>query len=106
MSYTKANYRDVDPVGDGMYFLRDELDAETIGLTVLDCEAGWEGKEHDHEEQNHEEIYYLVEGRATVAVDGDDVDLTPGDALRISPDADRLIKNGNQPSTFVLVGAP
>ncbi len=51
MSYSKVNYRDVEPNADGMYFLRDALDADDLGVTVLDCESGWSGMEHDHEEQ-------------------------------------------------------
>ncbi|QGN06510.1 cupin domain-containing protein [Halorhabdus sp. CBA1104] len=106
MAYTKVNYEDVDPVAGSMHFLRDPLDCETVGVTVLDCEPGWSGKAHDHAEQNHEEVYLLVEGEATVTVDGEDVSMEAGDAVRIAPDATREIQNGEIESTFVLVGAP
>lgn len=106
MSYTKADYRDVEARAGGMRFLRDELDAENLGLTVVDCDPGWTGKEHDHADEDHEEIYFLERGEATVTVDGDAVEMTEGDALRISPDATRQIQNGDADSRFVLVGAP
>lgn len=106
MVYTKANYRDVQPVADAMHFLRDPLDCEKLGVTVLECEPDWAGKEHDHADENHEEVYVLLEGEATVTIEGDPVDLTPGDALRIAPDATRQIRNGATESSLLLVGAP
>lgn len=106
MTHTKVNYTDVEPRADAMYFLRDALDAEQLGLTVLDCDPGWSGMAHDHADDDHEEIYFLVDGEATVVVDGDAVQMESGDALRISPDATREIETGDTESTFVLAGAP
>lgn len=106
MTYDTVSYRDVDPVSEAMHFLRDPLDCTQLGLTVVECEPGWTGMEHDHTDDDHEEVYLLVEGEATVTVDGDDVTMEAGDALRIAPDATRLIQNGDTESTFVLAGAP
>jgi len=106
MSHNKVNYHDVEPVGEAMHFLRNPLDCETVGVTVVDPEPGWTGKEHDHADADHEEVYLLVEGEATVTVDGEDVHLRAGDALRVPPGATRQIHNGDTESTFVLVGAP
>lgn len=106
MSYTKVTYTDVEPVADAMHFLRDPLDCEQVGVTIVDCDPGWSGKPHDHADEGHEEVYVLVEGAATVAVDGEDVALTAGDAIRLPPEAERAIHNGDTESTLVLVGAP
>lgn len=106
MSYAKTNYREVDPVADAMHFLRDPLDCDQLGVTVLECDPGWTGNEHDHADEDHEEVYVLLDGEATVTVEGDDVELAAGDALRIAPDATRQIRNGDTESTFVLAGAP
>jgi quercetin dioxygenase-like cupin family protein len=106
MSYTKINYRDVDPAGDGMYFLRDALNCEQVGVTVVDCGPGWTNKEHAHEDEQQEEVYVLVEGEATVTIEDEVVEMKPGDAVRISPDATHQIRNGDTESRFVLVGAP
>jgi mannose-6-phosphate isomerase-like protein (cupin superfamily) len=106
MSYTKVNYADVEPKVEGMHFLRDALGCENLGLTVVDCDANWTGMEHDHGDRGHEEVYYLVEGEATLHVDGDEVAMDPGDAVRVSPGATRQIENGPRPSTFVVAGAP
>ncbi|WP_435063981.1 cupin domain-containing protein [Halobaculum sp. EA56] len=106
MSYTRVNYRDTEAVNDAMHFLRDPLECEQLGVTVVECDPGWTGMEHDHADRDHEEVYVLVEGEATVRVDGEEVDMTAGDALRLSPDATRQIRNGDTESTVVLAGAP
>ncbi|WP_132056926.1 cupin domain-containing protein [Halorussus amylolyticus] len=105
MSHTKVDSRDVEPIADGLRFLRDPLDCEKLGVSVLEADPGWTGKEHDHAEDGQEEVYVLLDGSATVTVDGEDVSLESGEALRISPDATRQIRNGDTESTFVLVGA-
>lgn len=103
--YTTTNYRDVDDQN-GMYFLRDELNCENMGVTVVECEPGWEGKEHDHAEEGHEEVYLLLEGEATVTVEDEELEMSEGDAIRIPPDATHQIQNGDTESRFVLMGAP
>lgn len=106
MSHDKLNYRDIDAIGDAMHFLRHPLDCEEFGLTVVDCPPGWTGKEHDHAEDGQEEVYLLVEGSARVSVEGNEVGLAPGDALRVDPDATRQLRNGDGESQIVIVGAP
>lgn len=105
VTHTKVAYTDVEPVGEGMHFLRDALDCDRLGVTVLDCEPDWTGKEHDHADDGQEEVYLLVEGEATVIVEGEEVMMESGDALRVSPEATRRIENGETESTFVLAGA-
>lgn len=106
MSYTKAHYTDVDPISESLYFLRDALDCENLGISVVDCDPNWTGKEHDHSESEHEEVYYLVRGGATLVVDGEEVELGEGDAIRVSPDTRRQIQNGPEHSQLVIAGAP
>lgn len=104
--YTKTNYEDVEPTLEAMYFLQDALDIENFGITVVECDPGWSGREHDHIDEDHEEVYLLLEGEATVTVDGEAVEMKSGDAIRIDSEATRNIENGETESTFVLVGAP
>jgi len=106
VSYTKVDYRDVDPIAGAMHFLRDPLDCEQLGVTVVDCDPGWEGKPHDHADEGQEEVYVLLDGEATVVADGDAVEMESGDALRLAPETTRQIQNGETESTFILVGAP
>jgi quercetin dioxygenase-like cupin family protein len=107
MTHDKVNYQDVDPVSEAMHFLRDPLDCDQLGVTVVECDPGWEGMEHDHGNEDHEEVYLLMAGEAAVTVGGgDDINMEAGDALRVAPDATRQIENGDTESTFVIAGAP
>lgn len=106
MAYRKVNYEDVEPVANAMHFLRDPLESEQLGVTVVRCKPNWRGLKHDHRENGHEEVYVLIEGEATVTVDGEAVPMEQGDALSIPPEATRQIQNGEVESAFVLVSAP
>ena len=91
----------------GMWFLKEPLDATTIGLTVLELESGGTGKEHDESESGQEEIYYVVEGTVEVTVGTETVALGPDEAIRLDPSESRKIHNtGDDRAKLVLVGAP
>ena len=100
-----VNIEDVDTQMGAMKRLRGALDTQAVGLTVADCEPGWEGPEHDHAEADHEEVYLLIEGSASVTVDDRTVELDPGDAVRVDPEETRQIHNGDSRSRLVLAGA-
>ena len=106
MTYTKVNYEAVDQVSNAMHFLSEPLETEQVGVTVVRCDAGWKSRPHDHADNEHEEVYVLIEGSATVVVDGETVEMQTGDALWISPESTRQIRNGDDESAFVLVSAP
>jgi mannose-6-phosphate isomerase-like protein (cupin superfamily) len=106
MSFRKVNYEDVDQVSSAMHFLSDPLETEQVGVTVARCDPDWNSQPHDHADNEHEEVYVLIEGKATVVIDDESVEMEAGDALWISPESTRQIRNGNCESAFVLVSAP
>lgn len=106
MSYEKVNYADVEPVSDAMHFLREPLRSRSVGVTIVRCDPGWRSQAHDHAGDEHEEIYVLMRGEATVRVDGEDVAMESGDVLRITPESTRQIRNSDRESAFVLVSGP
>ena len=106
MTYTKVNYEEVDQVGNAMHFLSEPLETEQVGVTIARCDPGWKSRPHDHTDNGHEEVYVLIEGAATVVVDGERVSMETGDALWISPESVRQIRNGDRESAFVLVSGP
>ncbi len=105
MSYETTNYERVDPKAPGMYFLRDALGCDELGITVVDVDAGWEGMAHDHAGEGHEEVYLLLNGAATIDVEGDSVSLEAGDAIRVPPTASRQLRF-EEDGQMVIVGAP
>ncbi|GAA0719784.1 mannose-6-phosphate isomerase-like protein (cupin superfamily) [Halorubrum trapanicum] len=106
MGYDTTAYDDVEPRAPGMYFLREALDCENLGVTVVEADDGWEGMEHDHGDAHHEEVYVLLHGEATLTVAGDDVDLAPGDAVRVDPGSTRDLAFSADGSKMVIAGAP
>ncbi|AFK19352.1 cupin domain-containing protein [Haloferax mediterranei ATCC 33500] len=106
MSHTKVNYRDVDELAGGLHFMRDALECKQLGFSVFECDPNWKGKRHDHAHQNHEEVYFLVSGSATLVVEGEEVELEPGDAVRVSPTDTRQLRTGDEECVFVVAGAP
>jgi len=106
MSYRKVNYEDVEQVSDAMHFLSEPLGCRQVGVTFSRCPPGWNSKPHDHEDEDHEEVYVLVSGAAEVRVDQETVSVEAGDAVWIAPAATRQIRNGEEESAFVLISAP
>lgn len=105
MSYTAEEYGSVEELAPGMHFLREELDCENLGITVVDVDDEWQGKAHDHADDGQEEVYLLMEGAGSLSVDGEEVTLDPGKAVRVAPDATRELQFTEE-STMVVVGAP
>jgi len=116
MSYTHAAASDVESVMDddygGMWFLRDALATEDLGVTILELESGARGKEHDHEHDGQEEVYVCVRGVVDVDFDGggdadggETVALAENEAVRVSAGQTRQLHNrGDERAKLVLVG--
>lgn len=61
--------------------------------------------EHDHDEQDHEEVYVLLEGGGTFTVDGETFTVEAGDAVRVNPGSSRQLSFAEE-SLMVIAGAP
>jgi mannose-6-phosphate isomerase-like protein (cupin superfamily) len=116
MSYTHAAATNVESVMDdaygGMWFLRDALATDQLGVTILELEPGARGKAHDHDDDGQEEVYVCVRGVVDVDFDGgadaeggETVHLTENEAVRVSADQTRQLHNrGDERAKLVLVG--
>ena len=103
---TRADYHDGEEKAPGMFFLRDALDCENLGLTVVDADEDWEGMEHDHADEGHEEVCLLARGSATLDVEGTEYDLREGEAVRVAPEESRRLRAGDEGAHVVVAGAP
>jgi mannose-6-phosphate isomerase-like protein (cupin superfamily) len=104
MVYTKTNYTNEESKN-GLYFLRNALECEQHGVSVIDVEDGREGPAHDHAADGQEEVYLLLEGVASLTVGDDELDLEPGDAVRVDPETTRQLELLGD-SLLVVTGAP
>ncbi|WP_226041670.1 cupin domain-containing protein [Natrinema sp. DC36] len=113
MGYDTAAKTDPDSVIDeewgGMWFLKEDLATDELGLSVLELEPGGKGMEHAEAESGQEEVYYVVEGTIDIELsDADEtVTLETDEAIRLDPEETRQIHNrGDERAKLVLVGAP
>jgi uncharacterized cupin superfamily protein len=107
MSYT--HLRKDDPAIEafrGQFLkIRRALGTNAFGLNEVRLPPGAQGLEHDEGDTGHEEVYFVVEGAGTVAVDGEEVQVAPGDYLRIEPGATRVVTAGADGLRFLALGA-
>lgn len=104
MGYTRTSYDAVEPKAPGMYFLREALDCDSLGITVLEADGGWQGLEHDHEADGQEEVYLLLSGSGQLTVEGEELTLTAGDAVRVEAESTREL-SFDEESLMVIAGA-
>jgi uncharacterized cupin superfamily protein len=116
MDYETASTETIDSVipeeAGGMWFFREPLGCENLGMTLLQLEPGQDGKPHDHADDRQEEVYLVVDGEVTVRVGGDEtptdeLTLADGEALRVGPDTRRTLSNtGDERARIAIAGAP
>ena len=71
--------------------LRRALGITAFGMNLIVLQPGQQGRIHRHEHQ--EEVYLVVEGTLTLAVEGEERDLGAGELARVAPDVRRRLLN-------------
>ena len=84
--------------------IRSRLGIEAFGMNAYTAaEAGGEVVEdHTEETYGHEEVYVVVEGRATFTIDGEEVDAPAGTIVHLPDPAARRRAVAREPGTTVL----
>lgn len=80
--------------------LRRQLGVSSFGLNQLILQPGQRGRIHRHERQ--EEVYIVLAGTLTLAIDGRELDLGEGEAIRVAPQVRRQLVNRG-PNRVVLL---
>ena len=113
MGYDTAAKTDPESVIDeewgGMWFLKEALETDHVGFTVLELVPDGKGMEHDESDSGQEELYYVVSGTVDVELTDRDetVTLEEDEVIRLDPDETRqLFNRGDERAKLVLVGAP
>ena len=84
--------------------LRRELGVSSVGLNVLTLKPRQRGRIHRHREQ--EEVYVVLRGTLTLAVEGEERSVVEGEAVRVAPEVRRqLINRGETPVVLLAIGA-
>jgi uncharacterized cupin superfamily protein len=107
MGYTLVNHNDpsVESYRGAFFKMRKALGTTAFGINEVRLPAGSDGIEHDEVETGHEEVYVVLEGGGTIAVDGEDVAVAGGDFLRVDAASTRLATAGPEGLTFLVVAA-
>ena len=107
-SYTHVDVGELDAEGPGgmVRKVRRALEARAFGLNYFIVPPNQVGREHDHGDSDHEEVYFVVKGSGTMQIDGDEIELRPGRFVRVDPAATRVPMSGAEGLEFVTVGAP
>jgi len=63
----RTNYAEEDEKH-GLYFLREPLECEQVGVSVIDVEDGREGPVHDHSDDNYSSYWTSITPDRTTAV--------------------------------------
>ncbi|HEX6849852.1 MAG TPA: cupin domain-containing protein [Candidatus Polarisedimenticolaceae bacterium] len=80
--------------------LRDELGVTSFGMNLIRMHPGARGRIHRHEKQ--EEVYLVLEGTLSLAIEGVERDLATGELVRVAPELRRQLLNRG-PGRLVLL---
>ena len=83
--------------------LRRALGVTSFGLNQMTLQPGQRGRIHRHREQ--EEVYLVMRGTLTVAVEGQEHELGEAQLMRVAPQVRRQLMNrGDRPCVVVAIG--
>jgi mannose-6-phosphate isomerase-like protein (cupin superfamily) len=89
--------------GERFVSLRRALGVTSFGLNQLTLQPGQRGRIHRHREQ--EEVYLVLGGSLTVALETEEIELAEGQAVRVAPRTRRqLLNRGDRPCVVVAIG--
>ncbi|OLE35665.1 MAG: hypothetical protein AUG48_10040 [Actinobacteria bacterium 13_1_20CM_3_68_9] len=92
--------------GGGFRRVRAGLGVSSFGLSVMDFPPEFmQYPEHDHGPDGQEEVYTVLNGRATLTAGGEDHELVPGVFARVGPQEARKISTSEEGARVLAIGA-
>jgi quercetin dioxygenase-like cupin family protein len=106
MSFTVAHRDDCETSGNWT-LVRRTLGLRAFGLNLVDLPAGEQIPEHDETERDHEEVFFVVSGTATLLIDGERHAAPAGTFARLDPGHARTVRNdGDRAASVLIASAP
>lgn len=91
----------LDPGSDDHFLsLRRALGVSSFGISQMTLEPGQRGRIHRHGRQ--EEVYLVISGELTVAIEGEEETLAPGELMRVAPEVRRQLLNRSAETAIVV----
>jgi uncharacterized cupin superfamily protein len=85
--------------------LTDQLGVAGFRINQLELAPGTEGLEHDHLENEQEEVYAVVAGSGVLRTGGGEIPLRAGHFVHLPPDVRRQMVAGDQGLTWIGIGS-
>jgi quercetin dioxygenase-like cupin family protein len=105
--YVIVDSEDVEPGYGGVFkLIRKRLGLRAFGINQVDLPPGAEGREHDHADSGQEEVYLVLGGGGTMAIDGEEIELKPGRYVFVPATSVRKPIAGPEGLSWVVAGAP
>ena len=107
MGYSIVNVDDLEPGGrtGAVKFVRRELGVQAFGINWFELPPNAVGHEHSEHDSEQEEVNVVIEGGGRWRIDGDEIDVRRGTALRFDTETVRCPIAGPDGMTFVAIGA-
>lgn len=91
----------IEPVAEDRFvLLRRQLGVTSFGINEIVLEPGQRGRIHLHREQ--EEVFLVLEGELTIAIEGTEETLAKGELIRVGPEVRRQLVNRG-PERLILL---
>jgi uncharacterized cupin superfamily protein len=104
---TIAHDEELERAWDVWVLVRKSLGVTSFGINVVELPAGASIPEHDEVERDQEEVFAVLEGAATLVVDGEEHPLRRGSFARLGTAPRRFVRNdGDEPARVLIVSAP
>jgi uncharacterized cupin superfamily protein len=104
--YTVKHINDMEGAfGGGLKKARAELGVTSFGMQVVDLPPSYSDyPEHDHAEQQQEEVFAVLRGSGEIDVEGERVALNPDVLIRVGAAAKRKIYAGPEGLRLLALG--
>jgi mannose-6-phosphate isomerase-like protein (cupin superfamily) len=102
VSFKIAHADDCETTGNWR-LVRRTLDVRSFGINVVEIPPGEQIPQHDETGRDQEELFYVLAGRPTLHIDGEQHPVCAGTFARIDPNHTRTISNGGEGIASVLI---
>lgn len=100
-----ANYSKITIGNEGRTELHDKLSLTGTEISINNLPAG-ANVPFIHSHKLNEEVYFIISGKGKAIIDGEEIHLTAGDFLRISPKAKRqFFASEDQGISYICIQA-
>ena len=97
--------QDIIKLENGKVFLHDLLKLTSCEISINTVPKGFKVP-FNHKHKQNEEIYIVLKGNGIITIDGANVPINEGSAVKIPPSASRTIENtGDEEMQFICIQA-